>query len=364
MKILHVINSFSGLGGAEIALARLVNAMPEHEHRLLSLMETSTDNQDLLQCASVLLEPVGIESAAGIYTAVRHLREVVSQEQPHIILGWMYMANAVCAMAKGFSSEFPPVVWSIHHALDDLKNESLATRMSITACRWLQSRCAHIVYVGHRVREQHEACGFRQNNGSVISHAVSMPIDCLRDNYCGNRVGIVARWHGAKGWPSMINVIAAVQKINSDTVFCFAGAGISSDNAELMSMLSTCEVDLDRVRLLGQISDVENFLQKIDFLLIGSRTEAGPIVLLEAMANGVVPITTDVGDARFIVNNDTLVTAVGDDNAMVERLLALLADMPECERIALECQQRIEQTFTMLKQVDAYSSLLGTIVSY
>lgn len=49
--------------------------------------------------------------------------------------------------------------------------------------------------------------------------------------------------------------------------------------------------------------DMNSFYDKIDVLIIGSKHEGEPIPLLEAMANGCFPITTDVGIANELITN-------------------------------------------------------------
>ena len=48
---------------------------------------------------------------------------------------------------------------------------------------------------------------------------------------------------------------------------------------------------------------MNEFYDKIDILLIGSKNEGEPIPLLESMANGCFPITTDVGISGELIEN-------------------------------------------------------------
>jgi len=362
MKILHVINSFHALGGAEIALARLINGLPEHEHRILPLMQVSDDNRQLLDSADIILPPCGMRSIAGLYSAISAVRKVADQERAQLVMGWMYMANAVCSMALGNNNTATPHIWSIHHALDDLGNESIATRCSIVACRLLKTRPAHIVYVGQRIREQHEQQGFTCDGASVIGHAVSMGTVAVSASSSSSKVGILARWHVAKGWSTMVASMASVLEQNAQTHFVLGGAGITQDNDELMSLLRLHGVDLQRVQLLGQLVDTTDFYRQIDILMLGSRTEAGPIVLIEAMANGVATVTTDVGDARYIVNNSDSVVAVGDVKAMAARVLYLLDNPLQRQRIVSAGLVRVESTFMAAAQLAAYRALFESVV--
>jgi len=362
MKILHVINSFHAFNGAEIALARLINGLPEHEHKILALMKVSDDNRQLLDSADIILPPCRMRSIAGLCSTISWVRKVVDQEKAQLVMGWMYMANAVCSMALGNNNTATPHIWSIHHALDDLGNESIATRCSIVACRLLKTRPAHIVYVGQRIREQHERQGFSCDRASVIGHAVSSKSIALSASSSSSRVGILARWHRVKGWATMAASMADVLEKNAQANFVLGGAGITQDNEKLISLLHRHGVDMQRVQLLGQLVDTTEFYRQIDILMLGSHTEAGPIVLIEAMANGVATVTTDVGDARHIVDNSDSVVAVGDANAMAARVVYLLDNPFEREQIISAGLMRVKSTFMESAQLAAYEALFESTV--
>jgi len=362
MKILHVINSFHALGGAEIALARLINGLPEHKHKILPLMQVSDTNRQLLDLPLVLLEPFGIRSLAGLYPAFSGVRDVVEQERVQLVMGWMYMANAMCSMALGGANKATPHLWSIHHALDDLGHESMATRCAIAACRMFKKRPAHIVYVGQRIKEQHEQQGFACDRASVIGHAVSLNTTTVREPSHTHCVGVLARWHGAKDWPTVVEAMGIALEKNALTHFVLGGAGITQDNDELMSLLHRHGVDMQRVQLLGQLADTTEFYRQIDILMLGSRTEAGPIVLIEAIANGVATVTTDVGDARYIVGNNDSVVAIGDANAMAARVVYLLDNPFERQQIISAGLVRVESTFMESTQLAAYRALFESLV--
>lgn len=80
------------------------------------------------------------------------------------------------------------------------------------------------------------------------------------------------------------------------------------------------------VTFCGFVEDVRGFLADLDVFCLSSRREALPLVLLEAMAEGLPCVATDVGDVRAAVGESAVVVPPADTAALAAALGALLAD--------------------------------------
>ena len=60
----------------------------------------------------------------------------------------------------------------------------------------------------------------------------------------------------------------------------------------------------DRVNFTGYQKDVTQFYQDADLLIISSSNEGCPLVALEAMAHGVLVLSTNVGYMPTLLNNN------------------------------------------------------------
>jgi glycosyltransferase involved in cell wall biosynthesis len=80
------------------------------------------------------------------------------------------------------------------------------------------------------------------------------------------------------------------------------------------------------VRFPGFVTDVRGFLAGLDLFCLPSRREALPLVLLEAMAEGLPCVATDVGDVAAVVGEDVVVVPPEDPAALAAALGGLLAD--------------------------------------
>lgn len=90
---------------------------------------------------------------------------------------------------------------------------------------------------------------------------------------------------------------------------------------------------VDDVKLLGPRTDVPRLLAAVDFALMSSHTESGPLVIIEYLAAGLPIVSTAVGDIgrRVAAHGIPGFVKAGDVRAFRDALDELL-DLPPAER--------------------------------
>jgi glycosyltransferase involved in cell wall biosynthesis len=117
-------------------------------------------------------------------------------------------------------------------------------------------------------------------------------------------------------------LLAAVRALAGDGVpFEVVVGGEGRDGAALRAAAAGLPVAFP-----GFVTDVRGFLAGLDVFCLSSRREAMPLVLLEAMAEGLPCVATDVGDVRTAVGGDAVVVPPEDAGALAGALRGLLAD--------------------------------------
>lgn len=158
------------------------------------------------------------------------------------------------------------------------------------------------------------------------------------------------------------NLVLALKELKSaDVVFhcVLVGTGMDTSNLVLQKLLEEAGVT-DFVSLLGRRIDIPDVMNALDLHVLSSLGEAFPNVLAEAMACGTPCVTTDVGDAAYIVGDTGWVVPAQDSKSLAQAIqsaLAVRADTNAWQLRQRAVRRRIEDNFTIERVVKAYDAL-------
>jgi glycosyltransferase involved in cell wall biosynthesis len=147
------------------------------------------------------------------------------------------------------------------------------------------------------------------------------------------RVGAFGRLTAQKGFDVLL---AALRRLDVPFDAVIGGAGRDGE------ALRTAAADLP-VTFPGWVTDVRGFLAGLDLFVVSSRVEALPLVLLEAMAEGLPCVSTDVGDVRRAVGEDAVVVPVEDAGALAAAVRDLLVDPAARGALGARARARAER---------------------
>jgi glycosyltransferase involved in cell wall biosynthesis len=105
----------------------------------------------------------------------------------------------------------------------------------------------------------------------------------------------------------------------------------------------------ERVHWLGLRHDVPAVLAGVDVLVLASRYEGLPNVVIEAMAAGAAVVATDVGGCRELVTpeREGMLLAPGQPEAVATAVSALLADDERRRTMVRAARARVEREFSI-----------------
>ncbi|QIG43670.1 glycosyltransferase [Nocardioides anomalus] len=145
---------------------------------------------------------------------------------------------------------------------------------------------------------------------------------------------------------------------DAHAVLC--GAGMVATNPALADLLAAAGAPTDRVHLLGIRADMPRLYNGADLVAITSAYgEAAPLSLLEGMACGAVPVTTDVGDAALMVADPRLVIPDRDPDAVARVWEAAFEQREEHTERILRHRQRLSDQ----RCFDAYAALIRRLAA-
>lgn len=336
-KVLHVITNFAEVGGAEMMLSKLVLNQPNVEHSIISLMEISDIYRDCMNQASEVtaLHWNLINTANVVYK----LRNLIKKYSPDVIQGWMYHANVLTTLSFMGIDNRPKFFWGVHHSLSSIKEESRSTKIALISSKLLSKTPDGIIYCAQSSEQQHETFGFTNRKTIVIPNGVDIRKFSFNEHshQAITVVGFAGRYHPAKGYQYLFETINFLKDL--PIIFKIAGKGATLQNPEIANFFDIYQLDANKVQLLGEVKNMPAFYQSIDLFLMTSITEGFPNVLVEAMASGITCITTDIGDAKYIVDATGYIVAPRQSKAL-QKAIKQYVKLSKEEKLNLKINAR------------------------
>lgn len=170
-------------------------------------------------------------------------------------------------------------------------------------------------------------------------------------------LGWIGRFEPQKAPEVFIDAVAKLAALRPDVQVVMAGEGRLKD--EMTARIAAHGLSA-RIRLLPWQSDPASLMEAIDVFALSSRWEGLPLILLETMAMGCVPVSTDVDGCAEVVEhgkNGFLVPA--DDPDALAASIALALETPDRLRaLSAAARQRVAQDFDVARMLAEWDALL------
>src|SRR3954452_21090190 len=152
------------------------------------------------------------------------------------------------------------------------------------------------------------------------------------------RIGVHARLTRQKGIDVLLGAVRAMVDDGRRLEVCIGGRG--RDEAALQAAAAGLPVTF-----VGWVAEPRRFLGGVDVFCLPSRHEGLPLALLEAMAEGLPCVATDVGDVRVRVGSAVDLVPPEEPLALALALSRLLEDRDRRSRLALAARECAEARF-------------------
>ena len=152
------------------------------------------------------------------------------------------------------------------------------------------------------------------------------------------RIGGLGRLTEQKGFDVLIGALRVLQEQGLSFEVHIGGAGREAGRLRAAA-------DGLPVTFAGFVTDHRRFLAGLDVFCLSSRREALPLVLLEAMAEGLPCVATDVGDVRTAVGEAALVVPPDNATALAAALRELLTDLTRRQDLGCRARRLAQQAF-------------------
>ncbi len=272
------------------------------------------------------------------------LRKRVADRAPDVILAMGGSTLRYCVFAKGGTPLVYFAIGEPHYWI----RSSRALRIN----RFLLRRTDWILAVSHMTASQLEEMEPNvKGSVSVAYTGVSLTGgDPTPPSQVGLRVLMVGSLSDEKdpllGIESVLEVEGAVLRL----------VGTGPLEPAIREKVAALEIG-DRVELVGAVEEVEEHYQWADVLLLTSRTEGLPGVIIEAAAHGVPAVGVQVGGVAEAIADGGIV--VDRERASIARALYQLEQDPALvARLGSSARERVRREFSLEKAIDTFDRAL------
>ncbi len=356
MKILFVTSSM-GFGGAERVISVLSSELAHRGHEVGIYMTKGTK-----ECVYPLDDAVKLYSEdklGSMSDVIKSIRKFVKKYDPDIVVPFMTYQCIYTSFALAFS-KYPVVVCERNDPKNiDGKNTG-RLRFVIRDVAFAMAKGAVFQTDGAK------ACFSKkiQKKSRVILNPINS--SALVDIYEGqreNRIVNVGRLTKQKNQSMLISAFAKIKDEFPDLTLEIYGDGGLADELKARSVaLSVGE----RVRFMGNVSEVSEKIKKAKVFAFTSDYEGMPNALAEAMALGLTCVSTDCspGGARMLINSgeNGIITPCGDADSFARALREVLSDdekAAEYGKKAAEIRQRLDLGVIVSEWENYFELILG-----
>lgn len=348
-RVMHVISGLD-TGGAEAFLVQLAAGLKARGFAQdVVSVTTAGVHASTLQATQIDVRALHVGSIAGAIAAVGRLAALVRKTRPDVIQGWMYYGDLFAALANRLTPGRRKLFWNLRASDTVEGGYGRLVRINAKLSGWpdivianSQSGLDYHLDHGYRPRRTEvipngvDTAKFRPDRADRVAlrAELALPDDAV--------VAIhVARLNPMKDHASFLKAMQALPHLRGLLV----GAGTES-------------LDLPgNLRALGLRTDVARLYRCADIVVSSSAFAEGfSNVLAEGMSSGLVPVATDVGDARLIVGDTGRVVPIRDPDALA-RAIAAEAARPDRDERKSRARARMVDNFTLDRAVERFARL-------
>ena len=350
------------IGGAERAFVRVAIGLKQRswDVRVISLRDAGPLSEELRQ-AGIEVTALGCGGCPDL-RAVWRMRAVLQRQRPDVLLTFLHQANIVGRVA-GRWARVARIISSVRVA-DRRWSVGIAERS--TSC------CVdHYVAVSQSVADVHaKLCRLSKDRVSVIRNGVDIEaidaspaidrtqLGCREADFI---ILCVGRLTEQKAPDDVLSAVCSVAMLQPDVrrrvTLVFVGDGPLKSKLERRIMDDGLQ---ESVRLLGHRCDVISIIKSADVLVLASRWEGLPNVILEAQAAELPVIASAVdGVTELIIDGKTgRLFSAGDVQQLAGILTEFLQSPNSAGGTVTAAREQVSRQFRWEDCIDAYEQLL------
>lgn len=368
-SLILLIPSLAG-GGAERVAVNLLPYLASHFDLTLALLEDKSSYPIPEELKKITFSGPLSGNLAHIVRIPYHiysLAKLVKTIKADIVLSILEQANIINVLAMKWAGH--KAVISQHvEPLRQYGGKGLLGKIIFNSSRILYPQASHVICVSHEIRNIIiKEYGVSANKASVIYNPVDQasfvlqakgPIALTLPKRFILHVGRMRLAHKAQD--VLLSAFSILRQKDKDISLVMVGVG--SDQSKIEERIKELNLS-DSVVLAGWQDNVAAIMAKAQALVLSSRYEGLPMVLVEAMSLGCPVVSTDCPTGPREILGDSeygFLVPVEDSEELAKSLDVLLNDEEQRKYYQAQALQR-SQEFSAEKIGSVYGQILTNI---
>ncbi|PZP13063.1 MAG: glycosyltransferase family 4 protein [Aliarcobacter butzleri] len=289
MKLAFIINSLNK-GGAERVVSLLTKELSK-EHEVFIIL---FDNNIAYEYGGKIID-IECKSISGkigklfnIFKRRTRLKKIFYENKFDKIFAFM-------------ESAYLPAILTGYPIISSVRNNPKVYSKFIT--KYILPKARKVVAVSNHIEKELNNLGI-ENTQTIFNPTIEDEDYKIIENLSKYKPFVLAvgRLHKQKNFDLLIRAYENT-KVSNDVKLLIVGEGLGRDNLELLIK----ELDLkNKVFLVGQKDNIKDYYLQSELFILSSKYEGFPNVLVEALSNECVCISTDcpTGPSEIIKNNE------------------------------------------------------------
>lgn len=349
IKLLYFITGL-GIGGAEMAMVRILNNLPESKYEINILSITSSnDIEDKINKNYISVIKLNIDSKKNIIRLVKDLVKIFRDFKPDVLVCSLYHAT-ILGRIIGKLTKVPVIInWEHNENFGNVFRKMINYLTAGFSNHILAD--SYLVY--NAAKKQ-----FKKINKISVVQIGGLDL-CLFSPVIHQKkkkihIGSIGSLVKQKNYSFLIELTKDLPH------FCVVQvAGDGPQYTKLNKMISENGLE-NRFLLKGKVTNIPSFLSELDIYIQPSLWEGLCISVIEAAAVGLPIAAFNVGGIHETVyeGRNGFLVKPRDYDAFKERLFQLISNPSLREKMGKESRKIAEEKYALNKMVNSFSSII------
>ena len=227
----------------------------------------------------------------------------------------------------------------------------------------LLKRNSFFIFQNAQDQELFSRLGFIDTKLSMIIGGFGVKITNLKKVYKNSKITFcfAGRIVKSKGVIELLEAASKLVKKYSNFKLIIAGPRVYGNADSISDEEFQPFLQNEFIKYAGNIrhDKMNEFYQNADVFVLPSHREGLSKALLEAAANGMPLITSDVPGCEECIENNGYVVKVNDSNSLKEAMEAFIIDPSIIEKLSINSRKHVKKNYSLEVVAEAYTKLIN-----